>query len=267
MSAPIEPAAFLDAHQRARAGGFRIVSVIAGPPGLGRALWGRWMSAAAREHIVAPEASASAAQALLRGHAAEAALQLVPESAEFLRAVETALSLAEAQPERPLAVISDFAPIEAAITDETGDPAIQRAIVGGLVPLLDQIAARVEQIGPKEPLPAGYRSRHEYVLHTLIQHNRKIRVSFDANRKIHGASRRLYEVDLWCEPLRLVIEVDGAQHFATKHRQRDEQRDADLAQAGIRTQRILASAVMADPTKAVKLVAQTVEERRKELSQ
>jgi len=225
------------------------------------------MSAGAHDQVVAPEVSAERAEALLRAHAAETALQFVPERAEFLRAVETALSLADAAPERPLAVISDFAPIEAAITDETGDPAIQHAIVGGLVPLLDQIAARVEQIGPKKPVPEGYRSRHEYVLHTLIQHNREIRVSFDANRKIHGASRRLYEVDLWCEPLRLVIEVDGAQHFAAKHKQRDERRDADLALAGIKTQRILASAVMADPTKAVKLVAQTVEERRKELSQ
>lgn len=266
MSAPIEPAAFLDAHQRARAGGFRIVSVIAGPPGLGRALWGRWVSANAREQVVAPEVSAECTDALLRAHASDAAVQFVPERMELIRAVEAALRLAEAAPERPLAVISDFAPIEAAITDETGDPAIQQAIIGGLVPLLDQIAARVEQIGPKQPLP-GYRSRHEYVLHTLIQHNREIRASFDANRKIHGASRRLYEVDLWCEPLRLVIEVDGAQHFAAKHRRRDERRDADLAQAGIKTQRILASAVMADPTKAVKLVVQTVEARRKELSQ
>jgi very-short-patch-repair endonuclease len=266
MSVPIEPGAFLDAHQRARAGGFRIVSVIAGPPGLGRALWGRWISASAREQVLVPEVNAESAEAL-GVRRPDAAVQFVPERAEFLRAVEAALKLAEAQPERPLAVISDFAPIEAAITDETGDPAVQKAIVGGLVPLLDQIAARVEQIGPKEPLPAGYRSRHEYVLHTLIQHNREIRVSFDANRKIHGASRRVYEVDLWCEPLRLAIEVDGAQHFAAKHKQRDEQRDADLAQAGIKTQRILASAVMADPTKAVKLVAQTVEERRKELSQ
>jgi len=265
MSAPIEPAAFLDAHQRARAGGFRIISVIAGPPGLGRALWGRWASASGCEQVLVPEVAAESVRPGVQ--TPNAAVLFVPERAEFLRAVEAALRLAGAAPERPLAVISDFAPIEAAITDEAGDPAIQQAIVGGLVPLLDQIAARVEQIGPKKPLPDGYRSRHEYVLHTLIQHNREIRVSFDANRKIHGASRRVYEVDLWCEPLRLVIEVDGAQHFAATHRQRDERRDADLAQAGIKTQRILASAVMADPTKAVRLVAQTVEARRKELSQ
>jgi very-short-patch-repair endonuclease len=266
MSAPIEPGAFLDAHQRARAGGFRIVSVIAGPPSLGRALWGRWASASGREQVLVPEVSAESAQAL-GTQTLDAAVLFIPERSEFLSAVEAAHCVAEGVPERPLAVISDFAPIETAITDEKGDPAIQHTIVGGLVPLLDQIAARVEQIGPKEPLPAGYRSRHEYVLHTLIQHNREICVCFDANRKIQGASRRLYEVDLWCEPLRLVIEVDGAQHFAAKHRQRDERRDADLAQAGIKTQRILASAVMADPTKAVKLVAQTVEARRKELSQ
>jgi hypothetical protein len=47
----------------------------------------------------------------------------------------------------------------------------------------------------------------------------------------------------------------------------DQARDADLAAAGIKTQRILASAVMSDPSKALMLVRQTVDSRTMEISQ
>jgi len=267
MSGTIKPGAFLDAHQRARGSGFSIVSIVAGPPGLGRALWGRWVRAL-DDFSTGPVVPAQQAEAthLLNTLPRNAALQFVPDRSCFLRAVALAREAANEMPERPVAVISDFAPIEAAVTSETVSAGLQTAIIGGLVPLLDQIAARVESIGPKKRLPAGYRSLHEYILHTLIQHNDGIKVRFDANRKVGGASRRQYEVDLWCERLRLAIEVDGAQHFAARHRQKDQKRDDDLAAAGIKTRRILASAVMADPTRAIKLVQQTVEERRKELN-
>jgi very-short-patch-repair endonuclease len=194
------------------------------------------------------------------------ALEIVPPKSEFIIALDTAVKISEERPERPIVLISQVAPVEEAVIDKSIDVALQHSLVGGLIPLVPGVAERVERLSGRPDVPAGYRSVHEYVLHALIQHDRSIDVSFVANRPVPGASRKLYEVDLWCEKLKLAIEVDGVQHFATKQKRLDETRDADLASAGIRTQRILASALMSDPSKALMLVRQTVDSRLREVS-
>jgi very-short-patch-repair endonuclease len=263
MPKPVEPSDYLNAHQRARDNGFRVVTVVVGPTGRGRAVFRKWMEAQGRpsDFITVSETDYRTAQRVLERAAAGSALEFVPAAGQLMPAMAIGLTFAKDQPGRPVAIISHVAPIEAAIADRSADIGLQQAIIGGLVPLTRGIAAQVDPVIRKPKAPEGYRSVHEYVLHMLIQHDRAITAQFLANRRVAGGSRRSYEIDLWCERLRLAIEIDGAQHFAPRQRQLDEARDADLAAAGIKTQRILAGAVMSDPSKALVLVRQTVDSR------
>jgi very-short-patch-repair endonuclease len=268
MTIPIDPDDYLNAHQRARDGGFRVISVIVGSPSRARAIFHRWAGElqAAADVITAPDAEHAATVRALAYGSPDAALEIVPPRSEFIQALDTALQISAERPERPIALITQVRPVEEAVVDRSIDVALQHSLVGGLIPLVPGVAERVERLSGKPQAPAGYRSVHEYVLHALIQHDRSIDARFGANRPVPGASGKLYEVDLWCETLRLAIEVDGVQHFATKQKRLDEARDADLAATGIRTQRILASALMSDPSKALMLVRQTVDSRLREVS-
>lgn len=269
MSLLIEPNDYLNAHQRAREGGFRVVSLLAGAPGRGRAVFHEWLgkTEAAPDVVTVPEPDLETARRALDYAPAGSALEIVPSEEQFKDAMETALSLVNERRVRPVAVISGVTPIELAVTAQSVDIVLQLAVFGGLVPLAAGITEQVERFTPKPKIPDGYRSIHEYILHTLILHDRSINARFLANHRIAGRSRKHYEIDLWCETLRLAIEVDGIQHFTTKQKQRDQARDTDLAAAGIKTQRILASAVMSDPSKVLKLVRQTINSRTMEIHQ
>jgi very-short-patch-repair endonuclease len=268
MAIPIEPQDYLNAHQRAREAGFRVVSIIVGSPGRARAIFHRWAGnlQSVPDIFTAPAAEHTAAMRALENGHSDSALEIVPPNSQFIRALDTALKISKERLERPIALITQVAPVEEAVLNKSIDVALQHSLVGGLIPLIPGVAERVERLSGKPDIPKGYRSVHEYVLHALIQYDRSIAFRFVANQKVPGSSRKLYEVDLWCEKLSLAIEVDGVQHFATNQRQLDEARDADLASAGIRTQRIIASALMSDPSKALMLVRQTVDSRLKEMS-
>ena len=47
-----------------------------------------------------------------------------------------------------------------------------------------------------------------------------------------------YIVDFYCHRAKLVIELDGSQHFGTEGQEKDAQRDAYLQQQGLRVIRI-----------------------------
>ena len=268
MTVTIQPSDYLLAHQRARSGGFRVISVIAGSPSKARAVFRTWARSLSfiPDVVTAPACEYELAKRALSYASPGAALELIPSPGQLIQAVTTAVRLADEQLDRPIAVMSDISPVEVAVKNLSIDVSLQHAVVGGLVPLVAGVVERVELLTSRPKIPQGYRSNHEYVLHTLIQHDRAIKAQFLANKGVTGASRKQYEIDLWCEKLRLAVEIDGAQHFTVKQRQMDQQRDADLAAAGIKTQRILASAVMADPTRALMFVRQTVDLRLKEIS-
>ncbi|WP_047553252.1 endonuclease domain-containing protein [Methylotenera sp. G11] len=46
-----------------------------------------------------------------------------------------------------------------------------------------------------------------------------------------------YIVDFYCPAVKLVIELDGSQHFETTHLVNDQKRDIDLANAGLQVLR------------------------------
>ena len=62
-------------------------------------------------------------------------------------------------------------------------------------------------------------------------------------KQIHGAQfyrqkpLLAFIVDFYCPSAKLVIELDGSQHFAAEHRAKDQARDAALARLGLRVLR------------------------------
>jgi very-short-patch-repair endonuclease len=65
-----------------------------------------------------------------------------------------------------------------------------------------------------------------------------------------------YVLDFFCAQARLCIEVDGASHSFGDRPDRDDRRDAWLAERGIRTLRINAQVVLEDIDSAVAMVVE-----------
>lgn len=67
----------------------------------------------------------------------------------------------------------------------------------------------------------------EQAMWELLRHRRWLGLKFRRQVPLHG-----YIADFFCEPRRLVIEIDGGVHGTTSQQSRDENRDADLAAHG-----------------------------------
>jgi very-short-patch-repair endonuclease len=266
----IDPVALLDAHQRARNAGMRMVSVLVGPPSLGRAVFVSWNRNFGNSHAVAvaPEPTYHAAKRALDFAGKQAALLITTSNKELSPAAAAAIDIADENRGRPIALVIDLLSFEALMKDPDVTEATRRATFGGLVPLQNSSMKRIEALDPSPKPPSPYRSHHEYLLHMLMIHDPAISVAFEANRRVAGASWKKYEVDLWCSELKFALEVDGAQHVTSpKQKALDLSRDTDLANVGVKTRRVLASAVMSDPTKTLKLVRDEIASRAKEITQ
>jgi very-short-patch-repair endonuclease len=267
MPEPIDPEALLHAHQLARLRGSKIVSVIVGPMGMSRATFVRWLRKCQPSlHVAVPQnPSHEAANSTLASFANRAALLLVPAEEELGEAVGTAKAIAEETPVLPVSVVTGYKTVERTLLHANTPGAVRDTIFGGLVPIVEEIAGKLGALAPYPRVSPPYRSHHEHVLHMLVLHDASIKAMFEPNRLVQGASLTRYEVDLWCKELKLALEIDGKQHtFSMSQISRDKKRDADLAHAGIKTVRVLASAVMSDPTMTLRMVRQEIDSRTKE---
>lgn len=261
----IDPIAILAAHQEARERGTRLVSAICGAPGVGRGLWGRWLTGD-DEHRVSSRWVTAVGPTLADAHRAlafseanqGAPLMFAPAAHDFPQALAGAVALAGECPQRPVAIVVEPAAVmdllQANGADEDQAP-LRMALIGGLV-VLDQhvetVLNRSVLRGNERPL---YRSTQEQVLHKLLEHDRAIEVEFVTNHRVRGATGKAYEVDLWCKERRFALEVDGGQHVSNAaQKQKDAARDSDLAQTGVETLRVHASEVMSDPTSVLRYV-------------
>jgi very-short-patch-repair endonuclease len=93
---------------------------------------------------------------------------------------------------------------------------------------------------------------------------------FQAMRRVRPAHAALFErqvrigpylADFVASTLRLVVEIDGAQHGAPDKAPRDARRDAALAAEGYRTLRFPNAAVRADMAAVLDTIGAVVEER------
>jgi very-short-patch-repair endonuclease len=87
------------------------------------------------------------------------------------------------------------------------------------------------------------------------------------NRQIAGQKLRReypippYTADFCCVELKLILEIDGADHFTEDARQRDRQRDDSLERQGYRVVRIAGYDVLREPSLCLKKIEEEVKNR------
>jgi very-short-patch-repair endonuclease len=68
-------------------------------------------------------------------------------------------------------------------------------------------------------------------------------------------------VDFYCPAAKLVIELDGSQHFETTHQKKDQDRDAALADLGLRVLRFDNRQVLLETDAVLEVINKRVKER------
>ena len=74
-----------------------------------------------------------------------------------------------------------------------------------------------------------------------------------------------YTADFCCVELKLILEVDGADHFTEAGRERDRVRDEALAREGYLVVRISGFDVLCEPERVCQGIEKRVRERMREL--
>lgn len=70
-------------------------------------------------------------------------------------------------------------------------------------------------------------------------------------------------VDFYCPKAKLVIELDGSQHFEAKHQIKDAERDEELKKIGIEVPRFDDRQVLLETDAVMEVIFQVVKERVK----
>lgn len=269
----LNASALLDTHQfeRSRADVDPppvIVSVLVGPTTAARACFVSWANAKGLSHHVACIRELEPLTRALRFHRDDAAVVFAPERGEFMPAFTCALALAQAQRRRPLAVLVSSTELVSLLAGAYREHAVgfRQALLLGLAPI--EPGSEVLRQKLKGAPTIFYRSSYEQVLHSLMTLHPDVGDIFAVNARVRPvASGKTFEVDFWCEPLRLAVEVDGLQHRSESQRARDYERDETLGRAGVATLRIHAAAVFTDPTATIAQVVAAVAARRREITQ
>ncbi|MCX6143381.1 MAG: endonuclease domain-containing protein [Ignavibacteriales bacterium] len=109
---------------------------------------------------------------------------------------------------------------------------------------------------------------------SLISKSRELRHNMtDAERKLWSLLRNnqlgvkfrrqvpydLYILDFYCVKAKLVIEVDGSQHYTPEGRRRDKIRDADLRSDGLEVLRFINADVLTNSEGVVRMIFEKVE--------
>jgi very-short-patch-repair endonuclease len=120
---------------------------------------------------------------------------------------------------------------------------------------------------PKWHVSRTLRDRSKALRHDMTDAERIIWRELRAHR-LHGASFRRqtpigpYVVDFVCHAAKLVIEVDGGQHFEPKHIAHDMRRRAYLAAQGYQVLRFSNLDVMKNESGVLETIAATLEESK-----
>jgi len=70
-----------------------------------------------------------------------------------------------------------------------------------------------------------------------------------------------YIVDFYCPAVKLVVELDGSQHAEADHHARDTQREADLAELGLKVLRFDDRQVLLETDAVLEAIGACVKER------
>lgn len=264
------PEPLLSTHDRLRADGFALVTLLNARTALDARVWlGQWARAHDRPLIVAPSPepdvafgayAARLSTAAGAGPSARAPLLRLPGPVR--RALPAAAQLVGAHP--GLAVVLACGIDD--MVDSLLDPALPQPLVSaalqGLV-AVEEVERRVmARIASSRQVPL-LRGPSEGILFHMLEARPQTRGCFTANARISGDAKRSHEVDLACLAARLVVEIDGPEHHGTRRKSMDEAKQKDLEARGFQVTRFANAAVIDDPVAVWRDVAATLSRRMK----
>jgi very-short-patch-repair endonuclease len=264
------PDVILSTHERLRRQNFPLISVIAGRRvSDSRVFVSSWLKTHQRTWIVAPEPLAEVALGMY-GHwypqvsledsqrdACQPWLLFIGQLFDSLRA---ATDIVAKYPTLPVGIAASAeALIETLLSAET-PPQLASSALQGLVsvePIEDRILSTIITARQLSPL---LRSPYEGLIYYMLETREATRGRFHTNKRLSKPEGNgSYELDLVADDVKLVIEIDGAQHKAPLQVKRDEAKQRDLEALGYRVRRFSTVQVSTDPVGVWTLIAEQLQ--------
>ena len=112
---------------------------------------------------------------------------------------------------------------------------------------------------PRAELGPFLRGPCEGLVFYMLETRPDTRGKFVANGRVGSRSGKTYEVDIFCEAAKLIIEIDGPEHNQPRRRQMDEGKMRDLEDLGYRVRRFSNHQVMNRPGRGLVAYRRAVE--------
>lgn len=262
----------MGAHDRLRSNGFPIVSVISARTPLDARVWlGQWCRNNNRALIVAPVTDG---QFLLDSYRARLGKTadidaLASNHLPFLflpqplrEGLPAAVKLIGEHRSLPVAVPCGLAEIVEGLLDPTMPLTLVSSALEGLIPTADAERQVLKTVAEGRKLQPFLRGACEGLVYYMLEARTETRGRFQANARIPtSAGGRTYEVDIFCETAKLVVEIDGIEHETPKRKAMDARKQTDLESQGFTVRRFSNQQVIDDPVGVWRLIYEQVANR------
>jgi hypothetical protein len=132
----------------------------------------------------------------------------------------------------------------------------------GLIPTADAERQVLKVVAEGRQIRPFLRGACEGLVYFMLEARSETRGLFEANGRLpNSAGGRSHEVDIVCKSVKLVIEIDGAEHEQPKRKAMDARKHADLESQGYMIRRFGNQQVIDDPVGVWKLIYEQVARR------
>lgn len=259
-------------HDRLRSNGFPIVSVVSARTTLDARVWlGQWCRNNNRALIVAPVADVSLVMQSYRARigqdtdlgglaSGQLPVLLLPQSLN--ETLPAAVKLIAEHKALPVAVPCGLADIVEGLLDPAMPLPLVSSALEGLIPTADAERQVLKTVAEGRKLQPFLRGACEGLVYYMLEARSETRGLFKVNGRLpNSAGGRTHEVDIVCETIKLVIEIDGVEHEQPKRKTMDARKQADLECQGYRVRRFGNQQVIDDPVGVWKLIHEQVAQR------
>jgi very-short-patch-repair endonuclease len=226
-----------------------MTSLVAARSQLDARIWfGNWAKAADSQIIVSPEVSADAALASYRLRHVGSAYPFLMLVGPLVACLRVSSEITNAHPRLPVIVPGGLAEIVDRLLDPTTEMSLVSGALQGLVPVEHTEQSVLKTIAEGRKANPFLRGPCEGLVYYMLQTRSGTKNRFAPNVRLATSDNPSgYEVDICSIEDKLVIEVDGLEHNATKRRSMDRNKQAHLEKQGFRVLRFTNAQVIEDP--------------------
>ncbi len=243
------PELLLRTHDRLRGSGFSITTLVAARTQLDARIWlGNWAKMRQRAIMIAPRLAADQALAAYHLTQLEADSAFLVLVGPLVDSLAVASDIARTHPTIPVVVPSGLAEIVDRLLDPATDMSLVSAALQGLIPVERTEQSVLTTIAEGRKANPFLRGACEGLVYNMLQTRLETKDRFVPNVRLSTSDRPAgYEVDICSIDDKLVVEVDGLEHDATKRRFMDRNKQADLEKEGYHVLRYTNAQVIEDP--------------------